>query len=139
MSKGLEAILDRIRVDPKATLIDRYLSLVADMSDEAQKQTRALDLAELLMQTQQDQALQVAHMVYKSDRNCVRALDVMIEIMNARGRYAKAEVLKLERDKLLKANPQARRQQAEAPAQQRPKAAAGEQRAAPPPPARARA
>jgi hypothetical protein len=98
--KGLEQILEKIKTEPRSTLVGRYLMLLADLPDEGAKIGRALDLAEGLVESMPDDALRIAHMVHQADRESLRALDVMIACFKTRGRLGKAEVLKLERDKV---------------------------------------
>src|SRR4051794_33494437 len=105
--RGLGQILEKIRTAASPTLVSRYLSLIADLSDEPHKQSCALDLAEVLVDADAAQALSIAHMVYKSDRRNLRALDIMIAAMKAKGRFAKAEVLQVERDKIAQVAPDA--------------------------------
>ncbi len=104
MAKGLEKLLDRIKNDPSATLVNRYLVLVAEITSEPDKSNAALALAEVLVSSRADQALSIAHMTYKADPRNGRALDVMIAVMDAKGRYGKSEVLKRERQKLFEMN-----------------------------------
>ncbi len=97
--KGLDVILDRLRATPSQTLISRYLALIAEVQ-EPLKAKRALDLAEALIKGKTDEAMQIAHMVYRSDRSNLKAMDIMIQALTAKGRYGKAEVLKNERNKV---------------------------------------
>lgn len=106
--KGLDQFLAKIRANPRATLISRYLTLVAELKDDGEKAERALDLAESLVKARPQETLRLAHMVFTADRTNLRALDLLIAAMEARGRAGKAEVLKIERVKLQKelaANP----------------------------------
>ena len=49
------------------------------------------------------EALQIAHMVYKSDHANIQAMDVMIAALSEKGRFGKAEVLRIERAKIIRA------------------------------------
>lgn len=89
-----------MRLTPTPTLVNRYLALIAEIVDEREKQAHALALAEALIEHDKDQALAIAHMVYQADLGSTRALDVMIDVMTAKGRLGKAEVLRNERAKL---------------------------------------
>lgn len=101
--KGLDLILGKIKESPgQQTLVSRYLALVAELV-EPEKSGRALDLAQLLVKTQAGEALKIAHMVYRSDHANLRALDVMIASLSQKGRFGKAEVLRIERAKIVKA------------------------------------
>jgi hypothetical protein len=100
MSKGLANLLDRITNTPDQRLVDRYLALIAEIKDEEEKSARALDLAATLVNQNSDEAMRIAHMVFRADPTSLRALDIMIAGLEDRGRYAKAEVLKNERQKL---------------------------------------
>lgn len=100
--KGLKQMLQRIQATPSQTLIDRYLALVAELDGDAEKERCTLDLAEALLTQEPREALSLAHMVHKAHRTNLRALDVMIAALMARGRHAKAEVLRLERTKIAK-------------------------------------
>lgn len=100
--KGLDQFLAKIRENPRATLISRYLTLVAEIEDENQKAERALDLAESLVKSRPQETLRLAHMVFGSDPTNLRALDLLIAAMESRGRAGKAEVLKIEREKIAK-------------------------------------
>lgn len=110
MTKGLEQLLAKIKDQPKATLIARYLSLIAELPD-AQKQSEALALARALVKPEPAEALRIAHMVFQHAPENLEALDILVEALNAKGRFAKAEVLKRERAKLAgKLSPQSRPQ-----------------------------
>lgn len=101
--KGLDLILGKIKESPgQQTLVSRYLALVAELQDP-EKSGRALDLAQLLVKTQASEALKIAHMVYRSDHANLRALDIMIASLSEKGRFGKAEVLRIERAKIVKA------------------------------------
>lgn len=100
--KGLDQFLAKIKSTPRPTLVSRYLALIADLPTEDEKTTRALDLAEALLQAKPAETLRIAHMVFTTDRFNLRALDLMIDAMHARGRAGKAEVLRLEKAKIEK-------------------------------------
>jgi hypothetical protein len=100
MTKGLENILAKIIENPRQTLVGRYLSLIADIPDEDERAGYALDLAENLVKAKPDDALKIAYMIYGSGRHLTRALKVVIECFETKGRPGKVAVLKLELEKL---------------------------------------
>ncbi len=100
MAKGLENILEKIRENPRQTLVGRYLSLIADIPNEDERAGYALDLAEQLAKSKPDDALKIAYMIYGSGRHLTRALKVVIECFETKGRPGKVAVLKLELEKL---------------------------------------
>lgn len=100
-NRGLDGILQRIRQGASKTLVDRYLALVAEIAGEREKAERSLDLAEALQtQGMTDDALAVAAMAHAADRANIRALDLMIAAMETKGRHAKADVLRTERNRI---------------------------------------
>ena len=101
MSKGLQQLLARIIQEPTRLMIDRYMALLADLTEQEGKTSRALDLAEALMPTDAKQALRIALMVHQTQPKDLRAYDVMIAGLSNRGRYAKAEVLRQQRERLV--------------------------------------
>lgn len=103
MSRGLDAILERIKQSPSSTLVSRYLSLVAELDDEGEKARRALAVAGVIQATRPVEALNIAHMVYATGYEPLAALDVMIQTLEARGRHGKAAALRSERERLEKA------------------------------------
>ena len=103
MSKGLKQLLARITENPSRLMIDRYLALLADLTPQQGKVSRALDLAEALLRSDPLQSLRIALMVHQTNPDDLRAYDLMIEGLNNRGRHAKAEVLRLERERLVEA------------------------------------
>lgn len=102
MARGLEKILEKIGENPRQTLIGRYLSLIADIKDEDDRASHALALAEQLVGTKTDDALRIAYMVYESGRHLTRALKIVIQCFEDKGRAGKVAVLKLELEKLEK-------------------------------------
>ena len=60
-----------------------------------------MDLAATLVNQKSDEAMRIAHMVFKADPENIRALDIIIESLEDRKSHGKAEVLKNERIKLL--------------------------------------
>jgi hypothetical protein len=102
VSRGLDAILERIKQSPSSTLVSRYLSLVAELDDEGEKARRALAVAGVIQATRPVEALNIAHMVYATGYETLAALDAMIKTLEARGRHGKAAVLRNEREKLEK-------------------------------------
>lgn len=105
MAKGLDVLLEHIRAEPKPTLIARYMALVQDLRDDREKSDLILRLASSLARSQPDEALRLAHEVYQLSPRHLEALDVMAEAFTAKGRFAKAAVLRLEREKLERAVP----------------------------------
>jgi hypothetical protein len=102
MSKGLDQILAKIKNEPQPTLVNRYLALIAELP-EAEKSERALALAQHFVEASPDEALRIARMVHQEDSASAAPFDIMIAAMNAKGRYAKAEVLRIEKEKRVKA------------------------------------
>ncbi len=100
MAKGLDLLLNKIRAQPAPTLVSRYLSLVGDIPDNREKAQLVLRLATVLSKAQPDEALRLAHQVYKLDPHLLGALDVMAEAFRSKGRFAKAAVIQLEKEKL---------------------------------------
>ncbi|MBM4252856.1 MAG: hypothetical protein FJ146_12865 [Deltaproteobacteria bacterium] len=105
MTDGLKKILTRVAETPTSTMIDRYLALVSELSNEQQKTERVLDLGEALIAKAPTEALRVVGMVHDAAPKNVRAYAILIAAFEKLGRTAKAGVLRLERDKLLKAAP----------------------------------
>jgi len=101
MSKGLAKLLDSITNNPDQRLIDRYLALITDIENESEKRARALDLAATLVNQKSDEAMRIAHMVFKADPQNLRSLDIIIESLEDRGSKGKAAVLRNERAKLV--------------------------------------
>lgn len=102
MAKGLDAILERIKERASPTLVERYLALLGDLDDEVDKAKRALAVAKVLQTQRSSQALSIAHMVYKSGQEQSAALDIMINILERRGRHRQAEQLRIEKQGLQK-------------------------------------
>lgn len=100
MAKGLDLLLNKIRAQPAPTLVSRYLALVGDIADNREKANLVLNLATVLIKSQPDEALRLAHQVYKLDPHLLGALEVMAEAFRAKGRFAKAAVIQLEKEKL---------------------------------------
>jgi hypothetical protein len=100
VAKGLDLLLNKIRTQPAPTLVSRYLALVGDIADQREKANHVLKLATVLTKTQPDEALRLAHQVYKLDPHLLGALEVMAEAFRAKGRFAKAAVIQLEMEKL---------------------------------------
>jgi hypothetical protein len=100
MAKGLENILEKISENPRQTLVGRFLSLIADIPNEDERAGYALDLAEQLAKSKPDDALKIAYMIYGSGRHLARALKVVIECFETKGRPGKVAVLKLELEKI---------------------------------------
>lgn len=105
MAKGLDLLLNKIRAQPAPTLVSRYLALVGDIADQREKANHVLKLATILTKTQPDEALRLAHQVYKLDPRLLGALEVMAEAFRAKGRFAKAAVIQLEMEKLERRKP----------------------------------
>ena len=100
MVKGLGQILELLRSRPNQTLVDRYLALAAELPSDDEKIARVLDLARELIPHWPKEALRLAHLVHRGNTSHLGAFDVMIDALQARGRYAKAEVLRIERDRV---------------------------------------
>lgn len=100
MTKGLDQIFAKIKSEPRPTLVNRYLALVAELPED-EKAERALELAQHFVSSNPDEALRIARMIHDEQSNAAAPYDVMIAAMEAKGRYAKAEVLRVERDKRL--------------------------------------
>ena len=100
MTKGLANILEKIIENPRQTLVGRYLSLIADIPDEEVRAGYALDLAENLTKSKPNDALKIAYMIYGSGRHLTRALKVVIDCFETKGRPGKVAVLKIELEKL---------------------------------------
>ncbi len=98
---GLDAILKKLAAAPNGVLVERFLALVAEMSQEKIKIGYLLELAKVLLAKAPLEAIRVAKMVYDLDPNHIESLDVMIEGLKRRGRFAKAEVLMGEKERLL--------------------------------------
>lgn len=102
MAKGLDKILEKIRANPRQTLIGRYLSLVTDIPDEDERAGLALDLAEAIVKLKPNDALNISFMIYQSGRHVIRSLQIVIDCFEVKGRAGKVAVLKMELEKLLK-------------------------------------
>jgi hypothetical protein len=102
MRRGLDLILSRLREQPSPILAHRYLALVAELADEKEKFDRTLDLAEHLTESRPKEALRLALVAHRAYRHELRPLDIMIAVMEQRGKGERVRLLRAERDKLRK-------------------------------------
>ena len=103
MAKGFEKLLERIKEQPSDDqLIGRFLQILAETKDDEEKVHHTLALANLLVGSNPRQAVRIVHMVYRHQPDNLRAIDIMIAGFRAMGKIAKAEVLAIEKEKILK-------------------------------------
>lgn len=100
MSKGLDAILGRIKEQASPTLVERYLALLAELPDDVEKAQRALAVANILLGQRPSQALQIAQMVYETGHEQMSALDIIIGILEQKGRHQEAERFRAKKRRL---------------------------------------
>lgn len=98
MSKGLDVMLERLGKDYRPNLVRRYLDLVNEIGDADEKARRSLALAKTILPMDSGEALRIAGLVHKSGQKTGEALDLMIMALRARGKFAKAEALRKQRD-----------------------------------------
>ncbi len=93
--KGFDLILERIKADPfKATLRFRYLALVADLPDAMEKANEVLKLAEFYKLDFPREALQTAYLVCRYDPKNVKAVEIIIDILESQKRLPQASFMR---------------------------------------------
>ncbi|MEI8025716.1 MAG: hypothetical protein WCI18_05130 [Pseudomonadota bacterium] len=93
--KGFDLILERIKADPfKATLRFRYLALVADLPDPMEKAHEVLKLAEFYKLDFPREALQTAYLVCRYDPKNLKAVQIIIEILETQNRLPQASFMR---------------------------------------------
>ncbi len=101
MDVGLKKILEQIADDASnETLVQRYLSLVAEINDDSDKVQPMLLLVQITLESDPFAALRHALMIIKFDPKCVPALTAAVKALTNLGRFAKAEVLRNEIQRL---------------------------------------
>ena len=93
--KGLEVLLDKIAENPSKKMMRiRYLALVSELSDPAEKAKWCLKLANFYGSHHPEHALQVAYMVCKYDPDNIVALNIIIDSFEALGRNFQADMMR---------------------------------------------
>ena len=100
-AKGMAALFNRVQANPKdERLLNRVLSLISDIRNVPERAAAALEFAAMIVEPLPREAMRLAHMVYRADRNSLQALEVVIACLRKLGRVAKAEILANELRKL---------------------------------------
>ena len=107
---GLEAILKKIQQEPKnEVLVKRFLVLLSELNDQSGKLDLSLRLAEALLWVDPSRSISLGFDVFKKSQQVeknrrlplrVRSLTVLITALKQKGAVAKAEILKIELDRL---------------------------------------
>jgi len=101
MSKGLQAILQRIKDNPaNRVLVTRFLALLAETEDSSFKYRSLLGLAAAIRATNPVDSIRIAFIVHQRAPHELVALEIMIEALRDMGRLAKAEVIQSHLEKL---------------------------------------
>lgn len=106
MHQGLKKILERLKQTPgEALLVDRFLALIKDEPDRAEKKLMLLDLARVVAKLQPKRSLRIAYEVYgqvrdhedwETERFSIDCLQVMILALRSLGREQSVHTLKNE-------------------------------------------
>ena len=98
---GFDLILERIKADPyKATLRFRYLALIADLHDPMEKASEVLKLAEFCHPDFPREALQSAYLVCRYDPKNLKAVQIIIDILEGQKRLPQASFMREYRAKI---------------------------------------
>lgn len=102
---GLDNFLQKIEEDPaNQILINRFFLLLKDFEDKNIQIKYLLKLVQILVDSDPKFAIEIAYAVYKSDDSQIAALELIAQGFKNLGRYAKAEVVLCEIDKLKQAS-----------------------------------